>query len=210
MRRTTLLALLLPGALTFAHPALAQRLAGSQPATGLPTPVTLDNGDRFLAKLASVGEDLLIAGQPTADALRELSRQGYTTVINLRMPDEMERVEFDEAALVTQLGMEYVHLPVRGATANPYSPETVRRFADALAGAKGKALLHCTIAWRASHLWAAYLIEHRGVPADTALAHARLINLMDDMRHGESGRFPVEDFLGRDLPELARPRSAQR
>ncbi len=205
MTRPTLLGLLFLSALA-AQPASAQRLTGTHPSAALPRPVTLDTTGRFLAKYASVGEDVLIAGQPTADALRELQRQGVTTVVNLRMPDEMARVPFDEAVLVKELGMEYVYLPVRGGTDHPYAPETVRRFADAMASAKGKVLLHCTIAWRASHLWAAYLIQYRGVAADSALANARLINLMDDHRQGESGRQPVEDFLGRDLPQLAQRR----
>lgn len=207
MTRPILLGLLFLGALG-AHPVQAQRLVGAHPAAVLPRPVTLDTTGRFLAKYASVGEDVLIAGQPTADALRELQRQGVTTVVNLRMPDEMARVGFDEAALVKELGMNYVYLPVRGGTDHPYSPETVRRFADAMANAKGKVLLHCTIAWRASHLWAAYLIQYRGVAVDSALANARLINLMDDHRMGESGRQPVEDFLGRDLAQLAQRRDS--
>lgn len=63
----------------------------------------------------------------------------------------------------------------------------------------------CTIAWRASHLWAAYLIKERGVPVDAALANARAINLMDDHRMGPGGRQPVEDFLGRVLPTIGHP-----
>ena len=47
-----------------------------------------------------------------------------------------------------------------------------------------KILLHCTVAWRASHLWAAYLIKDRGVAIEPALANARAINLMDTIAHG--------------------------
>ncbi|HEX4347567.1 MAG TPA: hypothetical protein VHZ73_08340, partial [Vicinamibacterales bacterium] len=70
--------------------------------------------------------------------------------------------------------------------------------------ANGKVLLHCTIAWRASHLWAAYLIRERNVPAATAVAQARTINLMDDMRMG-NGQPPLEMFLGHPVPEMAHP-----
>jgi len=114
-------------------------------------------------------------------------------------------VGFDEAALAAQLGMKYVYLPVRGDTKFPYSPETVSKFADALKSADGKVLLHCTVGWRASHLWAAYLIQERSVPVDEALANARAINLMDTMRMGNGGRQPVEEFLGRTLPTLGKP-----
>jgi hypothetical protein len=70
-----------------------------------------------------------------------------------------------------------------------------------MGGSKGKVLLHCTIAWRASHMWAAYLIQYRDVPVAKALEEARIVNLMDDMRM-DGERQPVEAFLGRDLPEV--------
>src|SRR5262249_13507734 len=114
-------------------------------------------------------------------------------------------VKFNEEALVKELGMKYVHLPVRGNDEFPYAPATVAKFAEAVAGANGKVLLHCTIAWRASHLWAAYLIKDRGVPVEDALATARAITLMDTPRMGTTGRQPVEDFLDRTLPTLGHP-----
>jgi uncharacterized protein (TIGR01244 family) len=170
-------------------------------------PVIMDSTGLFQARFARVGEDIFVAGQPTERALREMRDHGVTTVVNLRTPEEMTRnVDFDEQGLVAQLGMRYVHLPVRGGAEYPYSPETLTKFAEAVSTAKGKVLLHCTVAWRASHLWAAYLIGERGVPIDSALANARAINLMDDHRMGSNGRQPVEDFLGRSLPTLGHPK----
>jgi hypothetical protein len=69
-----------------------------------------------------------------------------------------------------------------------------------MSSADGKVLLHCTVAWRASHLWAAYLIRDRKVPVDAALKHARQINLRDDAPYGDQQ--PIEGFLGRAVPEL--------
>ncbi len=182
----------------------AQRLTGPNPTGKVPAPVELDRSGLFQDKFARVGDDVFIGGQPTERALRELRAQGVTTVINLRSPPEMARVPFDEAALVKELGMEYVYLPMRGTPELPYSPAAVKSFAAAMASAKGKVLLHCTIAWRASHLWAAYLIEHRDVPVATALQQARMINLMDDHRM-DGDKQPVEAFLGRSLSEVGHP-----
>lgn len=183
---------------------------GAARQTAIPTiadPVILDTTGLFQARFARVGTDIFIAGQPTERGLRELKAQGVTTVVNLRTPSEMTgSVRFDEARLVEELGMRYVYLPVRGDTAYPYSPATLTQFAEAVSSAKGKVLLHCTIAWRASHLWAAYLIKERGIPVDVALANARAVNLMDEHRVGRSGRQPVEDFLGRELPTVGHPR----
>jgi uncharacterized protein (TIGR01244 family) len=185
-------------------PAGAQSVVGKDKTGPGPNPVTLDTTGMFQAKFASVGDDMFIAGQPTEKALRELRARGVTTVVNLRMPEEMARVGFDEAALVKELGIKYVYIPMRGTAENPYGPKELETFAAAMAAADGKVLLHCTIAWRASHLWAAYLIRDRHVPVATALAQARMINLMDDMRMGDQQ--PLEGFLGRVVPEMGHPK----
>lgn len=185
---------------------MSQQFTRRAPIATVSAPVMLDTTGLFQERAARVGEDMFVTGQPTERALRELRAQGVTTVVNLRTPEEMTRnVPFDEPALVAKLGMRYVYLPVRGTSEYPYSTETLAKFAEAVSTAKGKVLLHCTIAWRASHLWAAYLIKERGIPVDTALANARAINLMDAHRMGSNGRQPVEDFLDQALPTLGHP-----
>lgn len=183
-----------------------QKVAGPAKIRSLPAAVALDTAGMFLAAYSRVGEDLFIAGQPTENALREMKQMGVTTVINLRMPREMERVRFDEAKLIAELGMTYVHIPMRGGDGeHSYSPATLRKFADALKAADGKVLLHCTIAWRASHIWAAYLIQEHGVADVDAVKHARAINLMDQHRMDSSGLQPVEMFLGRKVAGIGQP-----
>jgi uncharacterized protein (TIGR01244 family) len=195
-------ATVLVGAFTLT--AAAQSVVGKGKTGPVPNPVTLDATGLFQAKFVSVGDDLFIGGQPTEKALRELRTRGVTTVVNLRMPEEMAQIGFDEAALVKELGMKYVHIPMRGTPENPYGPKQLDTFAAAMAAADGKLLLHCTVAWRASHLWAAYLIRERNVPVATALSQARSINLMDNMRMG-GGQQPLEGFLGRPVPEMEHP-----
>jgi uncharacterized protein (TIGR01244 family) len=192
------------GLLTIAGLASAQNVVHSKPGP-VPNPVVLDKTGLFQDKYVSVGDDMFIAGQPTEKGLRELRAKGVTTIVNLRMPEEMARVEFDEAALVKELGMRYVHIPMRGTPENPYGPKELDAFAAAMSSADGKVLLHCTIAWRASHLWAAYLIRDRNVAVTEAIKQARQINLMDDMPMGNSRTQPLEGFLGRAVPEMGHP-----
>lgn len=199
MRTPGVLALALTLALS--NTAQAQRFVKQDSIRSLPAPVLLDTTGMFLERYAKIGEDMFVAGQPTERALRELQAQGVMTVVNLRTPQEMARVGFDEEKLVRSLGMEYVYLPSRGGEGEfAYSPETLRKFTDAMMSGRGKVLLHCTVAWRASHLWGAYLID-RGVPVPQALAHARAINLMDEHRM-DNGVQPIESFLGRKVPGL--------
>lgn len=191
-------------AVSIAVPVRTQSVVGTDRTGPVPNPVSLDTMGLFQAKFARVGDDMFIAGQPTEKALRELRAKGVTTLVNLRMPEEMAKVGFDEAALAKELGIKYVHIPMRGTAEHPYGPKELDAFTAAMAAADGKVLLHCTVAWRASHLWAAYLIRERKVPVTTALSHARLINLMDDRRMG-GDRQPLEGFLGRTVPEMGHP-----
>jgi len=191
-------------ALVMAMPADAQHVVGKGRTGPVPDPINLDITGLFQEKFVSVGDDMFIGGQPTEKALRDLKAKGVTTVVNLRMPQEMTRVSFDEAALLKELGITYVHIPLGGTPENPYAPEALDRFASTMATAQGKVLLHCTIAWRASHMWGAYLIRERKVPVAAALAQVRTINLREDAPFGSQQ--PIEGFLGRKLPELPRPK----
>jgi uncharacterized protein (TIGR01244 family) len=184
----------------------AQRVVGPSPSAKVPAPVALDTTGMFQAKFVKIGDDMFIGGQPTEKAIRDMKTRGVTTVVNLRSPEEMARVPFDEAALVKQLGMKYVYIPMRGTAELPYSPAALKTFAAAMTAADGKVLLHCTVAWRASHLWTAYLIQVRHMPVADALAMGRSINLMDDMRMS-GDRQPLESFLDRAVPEMGHPKA---
>lgn len=149
-------------------------------------------GSEFRDLLSQVGPELIMAVQPTVLGLRQMAQQGVTMVINLRTMREMNDrsvVPFDEAAEVSQLGLTYVHLPSGGAQ-SPYSRAIVDQFAKALEQADGPVLLHCTVGWRASHLWVAYLVAYEQVPLPKALDIARQLNF---------GDLPVEGFLGQPL-----------
>lgn len=149
------------------------------------------NDEGFREVLVRSG-DLFISGQPSEAGLARLQREGVTTVVNLRTHAEMddrEVVDFDEAAAVEALGMTYVHIP-SGGPDSPYSPEMVSRFAEAVAMSDGKVLLHCTVAWRASHLYAAYLNRYQGLNLQDAVATGQSINL---------GTLPLQGFLGKSL-----------
>ena len=135
---------------------------------------------------------VFIAGQPSREALAQLHALGVTAVINLRTPAEMEdrqRVPYDEAAAVAELGMEYISIPL-GGDEHPYTPQAVGRFATALAEHQGPVVLHCTVGWRASYLWVAYLVREHGLTLQDALARGQAIALSPD---------PLEGLLGRRL-----------
>jgi uncharacterized protein (TIGR01244 family) len=127
-------------------------------------PVTVE-APGFQAGIFDVGA-CFVAGQPSEEALRKLAREGVTTVVSVRTQEEMDdrsQVPFDEAALLKELKVKYVHIPL-----GPCTPAAVQQFAEAVDQAEGKVLLHCTVAWRATYVWMAYLITNRKYSVDEA------------------------------------------
>lgn len=163
-----------------------------------PLPHKLDaNG--FQDVLAQTG-DVYIAGQPSVQGLERMAKEGVKTVISFRTPREMNDrsiVPFDEAEQSDALGMRYVNIPL-GGDEHPYSPEALETFAKIMNEIDGKALIHCTVAWRASHMWAAYLVKHKGMDVNEAAAHGRAVNM---------GVPPMESLLGGDVTYSVSPQN---
>ena len=79
------------------------------------------------------------AGQPDAEALRVFADSGYSAVIDLRGAGESRGL--DEAAVVDELGMEYVSLPIPGTDAvNFENAAALRRL---IGEQDGPVLVHC-------------------------------------------------------------------
>ncbi len=164
---------------------LAAGCAGNRPETssdpgfdGSAPPDTVADLGNFGTRIYRDGR-VYIGGQPDEDALRALPGRGITAVINLRTAGEMgdtNKVPFDEAVLVNNLGMEYVWIPL-GDREHPYSPAVVDSFAAALERHPGPVLLHCRSGSRVSYVWAAYLVRHRGWDVSKAYARGEAIGI---------------------------------
>lgn len=124
-------------------------------------------------RLDRVG-DLYIGGQPDEAALRALVTGGVRVVVNLRTPMEMDdraRLPYDESAVLAELGVRYLHVPV-GGPAHPWRPEVVDAIRDAILEVEGDAgataLLHCQSGIRTSWAFAAYLVREEALPLGEA------------------------------------------
>jgi len=150
-------------------------------------PMQLDNTG-FRTVLADAGK-VFISGQPTIEGLKRMKAEGITTIISFRTPHEMdnrETIPFDEAAEVKRLGMSFIHIPLGGED-HPYTADALAKFAEAMEKLEGKALVHCASAFRASHVWSAYLTKYQRMNINEAVAHGRAVNM---------GTQPVEALLG--------------
>lgn len=113
--------------------------------------------------------NLITAGQPSAQQLRDAAASGVTTVIDLRQPDEDRG--FDEAALAEQLGLRYVRLPIAGASG--ITDDNARALQRLLKQDDGKTLLHCASGNRAGALLSLINARLEGASPDAALQLGR-------------------------------------
>jgi uncharacterized protein (TIGR01244 family) len=131
-----------------------------------PTPAGIVNFSRVNATVACGG-----ATEPSAMAA--LAAEGFRSVINLRLPSEPGVAE--EAAVVEQAGMTYIHLPMDGS-----APEkaTAERFLDVVANpANQPVYIHCASANRVGAMWAIKRVVLDGWPRDRAIAEGQAIGL---------------------------------
>lgn len=111
--------------------------------------------------------------QPDATELASWQQSGIDTVINLRMPDEMD---WDEAAAAQTLGLEYHLVPVSrsGPGFDAAAIETITAIVDASPGRR--VALHCSSGNRAA-AWLAIYLVNRGAEIEAALVRARSVGL---------------------------------
>ena len=130
------------------------------------------------------------SGQPDEETFRWLKEEGVKVVINLRTDEEMETLtkeKFDQPALLEELEMKYVHIPVGGKAG--YTPQPVDEVARIVEEHEDKILIHCKSAGRVSHLWVAYLISYQHYTIEEAMDYGRRMKFY----------LPLEGLLGYPL-----------
>ena len=115
---------------------------------------------------------LVTGGQPTAEHLSALKAAGCEVVLDLR--DPMEPRAFDEPALVRATGMEYLNIPVGGASMRD---ETLARVRDTVANLVGdrEVFIHCGSGNRVGATLIPYLMLDRGLEEEDAVNQAMRI-----------------------------------
>jgi len=161
--------------------------AGTQPAPPAPakaaptgTPPTLAVTEITPLALADTPNvhafaGLLTSGQPTVAGLEAAAALGVRTVLNNRKDSELEKVPFDERAVVEGLGMSYVRIPWGGP--EELTDEVLDRSLAFLREAERPALYHCASANRVGAAFAAWRALDHGVELEQALAEGRKIGL---------------------------------
>lgn len=114
-----------------------------------------------------VSDNLGTAGQPTVEQLDAIKDAGYKTVINLATGTTPRDLK-NEAALVQERGIHYVHIPVVWETP---TQENLEQFFQAMDAAQGdRCFVHCIANMRVSAFVYLYRVLKQGVPEPEARA----------------------------------------
>jgi protein tyrosine phosphatase (PTP) superfamily phosphohydrolase (DUF442 family) len=138
----------------------------------------------------TVDERIIIGGQPSAQVLESLQPNGITTVINFRTRAEVEGLSFNQPELLAQSGVDYHEIGV-GRGEGAYNPGVLEAFnAQMEAAGDDQILLHCGSGYRASQVYAAWLVKYKGLSPDEAL---------DRVAPSGWWPMPMEQLLGQPL-----------
>jgi protein tyrosine phosphatase (PTP) superfamily phosphohydrolase (DUF442 family) len=126
-----------------------------------------------VANACQILPNVVTGGQPTADQLKALKAAGGDIVLDLR--DPMEPRPVDEAALVRELGMDYVNIPVR---AGSLDDTTLEQILTVLRGAGDRTVFfHCGSGSRVGGALIPYFILDQGLEEQDAVDQAMRVGL---------------------------------
>jgi len=126
-----------------------------------------------VANACQILPNVLTGGQPTAEQLKALKAAGGDIVLDLR--DPMEPRPVDEAALVRELGMEYINIPVR---AGSLDDATLEHILAALRRAGDRTVFfHCGSGSRVGGALIPYFILDQGLEEQDAVDQAMRVGL---------------------------------
>jgi len=114
---------------------------------------------REIRNFVQLTEDVGTSGQPRREQFADIAAAGFDAVVNLALPTSDHAIA-EEGSLVTDLGMRYVHIPVRFEAPTVDDLQTFFGVMNAFAGRK--VWVHCVVNARVSAFMYLYLRHVRG------------------------------------------------
>jgi len=147
-------------------------IALAQPASAQQVTKEAVSGITNFARLETT---VACGGATTPEAVPELKKMGFASIINLRLADERGANIDEEAAAAKAAGINFIHLPLN--VANP-DPTVVDRFLAAVTNpANTPAYIHCGGGSRAAAMWMIKRVEVDKWDEERALKEAEALGL---------------------------------
>jgi len=133
-----------------------------------------------ISTFAQVETTIACGGSTKPEAIREISKMGFKSVVNLRLASEEGALVEEEGTAVKAAGMNYVHLPFNMQSPDPHLIDNF--IAAVTAPANQPAYVHCAAGGRAAALWMIKRVIADKWDEQRALTEANLLGLNDRLR----------------------------
>ncbi|MBD2506681.1 hypothetical protein H6G91_05275 [Nostoc muscorum FACHB-395] len=121
-----------------------------------------------------INDQLAIAGQITLDQLKQIADEGYKSVLNLRLPDEIGLLA-DEHKKTEFLGLYYVNFPTKTEDINHQS---MLQIYQTIAELPKPTLIHCDNSIRSAAIVLLYIAIKQGITFEKALQKVITLGLI--------------------------------
>jgi uncharacterized protein (TIGR01244 family) len=133
-----------------------------------------------ISTFAQAETTIACGGATRPEAIREIAKMGFKSVINLRLASEQGAQVEEEGEAVKAAGMRYVHLPFDAQ--NPDAHLIDNFIVAVTAPANQPAYVHCAAGGRAASLWMIKRVLADGWDEQRALTEANALGLNDRFR----------------------------
>jgi uncharacterized protein (TIGR01244 family) len=128
-----------------------------------------------IRNFARVETTVACGGTITAEAMPELKKMGFKSIVNLRLASEREANVEEEAAAAEAASLNYTHIPFN--TREP-DPGQVTKFLDVIASSDvSPAYIHCGGGQRAAMMWLVKRLVVDGWDTEKAVVEATDLGL---------------------------------
>ena len=131
-----------------------------------------------IVNFSKVDAVVACGGATDTTALDGLAKDGFKSVINLRLATEANANVDLNAAHAKSIGLNYIHIPFNGQQPDP---KVVDQFLAAVANkANQPVFIHCASASRVGAVWLVKRVLQDGWPVEKATEEAKLIGLRSE------------------------------
>jgi uncharacterized protein (TIGR01244 family) len=134
------------------------------------------SGPAGVSNYTRVDATVACAGATPVQALPELKKDGFASIINFRLAEEQGANIDESKAMAAKVGLKYIHLPLRTPTA-----EIADAFLKAVADpANQPVYIHCGSANRVGAMWFIKRVKLDGWDTGRAMKEAEAIGLRSE------------------------------
>lgn len=122
-------------------------------------------------------KDLYFSAQPSDNDFKQLKEQGFSAIVNLRLPNEGKYDAASEKKTVEGLGLKYVHIPMD--SKDELTDSSISNITSAVVKSmgNGKVLIHCSSGNRVAMWLGGHFHKDHGFSKSQSMEIAKMLGL---------------------------------